>query len=700
MSHLIPPSGSQRSSPQGRVLDVAKLLQKYAGTSSPGTAGTTAAARDAGVRASALHQESPGVISCTSNAGVDSATLPQPPPSSPPSVTSEALQSAGAASSLMSLLRAGLSDTALPNTVSTRYGIGTMASKDVVNLPWGRAFIGERGYSSSREDVLKSHLHTLSSVFQVLVESLPRLQPTSDSRERGGTLEGFESSDESEGGLMPAPAIQGMGGVRMLTMWLEEAICSPFNSPRELLLETAVLLSGLIRTRSELLRLQGVAQDPQLEAERLAADAVRIHLGLLERLASKPAQCTTPGLGRLATACRQWREVILELVPEASGRGGPAEQRTDPLRPGAKSEDPRSGPQLLPSTSSSQLPLGPAPVVVTSWTTMSRVLRFQTPAIPVAPVAVAVAPPVHHYVPVVMQSDPVGLYSSSSTATIPRVCAASVSTLVTPAPVSVPLAAPVSTTYVASPVLRYVSTGPPTLASVSSVRALTPMISRTPSATWVSTSVLRAMTPTGNRPSVRDLTSPGRERPLAECRSQPIIGLGEVPPAPIPMGFSRYPSSARPLGSLPSTEESVALEPETQEQAVRQESAKLGAELARAAKLSEQAAACEAALAEVKDRQRRSERAAQNKRSPKRSVSPTASPKRSPRVGKVSFGDSSESSRPMRSGNLTSLQHQVSSKGRTPSQERTSGARGPEPKVRPGSKGLRAVGGQPAAKPT
>ena len=117
--------------------------------------------------------------------------------------------------------------------------------------------------------------------------------------------------------------MQGLGLIGTLLAWLEEAAKRPAAAHRDVLLEAAVLLSGLVRTRAELMRLVGKVSDSQLEAEKLAAGAVRIHLGLLERITSEAAP-QPPQVGSLSDACRQWRQVIEQLTasrPAASPGG-------------------------------------------------------------------------------------------------------------------------------------------------------------------------------------------------------------------------------------------------------------------------------------------------------------------------------------------------------------------------------------------
>lgn len=126
--------------------------------------------------------------------------------------------------------------------------------------------------------------------------------------------------------------------VKTLASWLEQASLRPLPSQRGELMDVAVVLSSLVRSRTELLRLKSMSSNPQIEAELLAADAVRIHLGLLERLDTAPEKKTS----RLTETCKQWRQVLEQLSAD-SGLSSGANRLTawKMVRPGAKPADPR-----------------------------------------------------------------------------------------------------------------------------------------------------------------------------------------------------------------------------------------------------------------------------------------------------------------------------------------------------------------------
>lgn len=187
-----------------------------------------------------------------------------------------------------------------------------------VQFGWGRAFLAPACVDESRTAVLECRLRSLSAVFGVSVNGLPRVGVQSLD-EGGSALETQSlSSDDSEGGL-PAdamPMVWDLSLVRSLTLWLEEAALHPEPRQRDELLDVAVLLSSLVRTRTELVRLRGEASSPQLDAERRAADAVRIHLGLLERLSAPPAAAVRPG--GPSEACGPWHELLDRFAAAAA----------------------------------------------------------------------------------------------------------------------------------------------------------------------------------------------------------------------------------------------------------------------------------------------------------------------------------------------------------------------------------------------
>mmetsp|Transcript_10716 Transcript_10716/g.29810 ORF Transcript_10716/g.29810 Transcript_10716/m.29810 type:complete len:591 (-) Transcript_10716:76-1848(-) len=106
-------------------------------------------------------------------------------------------------------------------------------------------------------------------------------------------------------------AVSRMSHVRTLMSWLEEAARQPVLEHHEELPEIAVLLSGIVRSRTELAQLRHLDSDPQLHAERLVADAVRIHLGLLERHKPRPAR---PRQDHWGPSCHKWRAVLQKLI--------------------------------------------------------------------------------------------------------------------------------------------------------------------------------------------------------------------------------------------------------------------------------------------------------------------------------------------------------------------------------------------------
>eukprot|EP00931_Biecheleriopsis_adriatica_P048574 TRINITY_DN28079_c0_g1_i1.p1 TRINITY_DN28079_c0_g1~~TRINITY_DN28079_c0_g1_i1.p1 ORF type:complete len:857 (+),score=171.18 TRINITY_DN28079_c0_g1_i1:55-2625(+) len=299
----------------------------------------------------------------------------------------------GTGASIAPQLLAGLAGE-VAGSVATPYGLGTVEGEAdsqgriSVRFPWGRASLAAPAIDRSKGAVLRCQLQSLSSIFAVLVGGLPRSvarAPTAAGQDRRShPLEAPSASSEdedSDDGLDAemAASLQGLGPVRALTSWLEEAALQPLPSQRDELLDVAVVLSSLVRVRTELLRLSGVSNTPQIEAELLAADAVRIHLGLLERLSAMPEAKSNAPSG-LDETCKQWRQVLDQL-------GGTQGRLTAwrLVRPGAKLVDQCSKEDFrtsLPSRSTTtrlfrSIPLGSTFLdgIVPSQVTAGPVLR-------------------------------------------------------------------------------------------------------------------------------------------------------------------------------------------------------------------------------------------------------------------------------------------------------------------------------------
>jgi len=266
--------------------------------------------------------------------------------------------------STSTLLCSRLAGDVSSDSVATPFGLGSLVGARpggrarTVQFSWGRAFLLPSCVNESRAVVLECQLRTLNAIFGVLVHGLPQI---SKQRSNAGAClldTSSLSSDDSDGGL-PAEAesvVQGLSLVRTLTAWLDEAALHPVPVHRDELMDVAVLLSGLVRTRTELVRLKGQANDMQLEAERQAAGAVRIHLGFLERLLTQHS--TPPRPVGLAETCRQWQDVFEQLKAanptsgdaSAEGAGGPGDGKSGQhrltawrlVRPGAKLVDQRA----------------------------------------------------------------------------------------------------------------------------------------------------------------------------------------------------------------------------------------------------------------------------------------------------------------------------------------------------------------------
>ncbi|CAK9088202.1 Uncharacterized protein SCF082_LOCUS41654 [Durusdinium trenchii] len=211
--------------------------------------------------------------------------------------------------------------------IATPFGVGVWECQDErgfvhVKYPWGVAVLAAKEVDDRRSAVLRRHLDSLESLFGLLVAGL-------------GRSDDAESDSETAEEKMP----QGLGTLKRLLAWLEEAALDPKASHQKDLLDLALLLSGLVSGRAELLRLEGISSNPQLQAELMAADALRIHLGLLERL-QHPKQPQSA----LAEHCRSWRQVLEQASSEQLVGGA-----WRLVRPGAKQADPLSEEEVLSS---------------------------------------------------------------------------------------------------------------------------------------------------------------------------------------------------------------------------------------------------------------------------------------------------------------------------------------------------------------
>jgi hypothetical protein len=155
-----------------------------------------------------------------------------------------------------------------------------------------------------------SNRRSLSNGFEPKIVGTPRKNTESP-----------RPSKEADGAVAPPSiptnveeAVSRMSQVRTLMSWLEEAARQPVPEHHEELPEIAVLLSGIVRSRTELAELRHLESDPQLHAERLVADAVRIHLGLLERYKPRPARLRQDHWG---PSCHRWRAVLQKLIATA-----------------------------------------------------------------------------------------------------------------------------------------------------------------------------------------------------------------------------------------------------------------------------------------------------------------------------------------------------------------------------------------------
>ncbi|CAE7316159.1 unnamed protein product [Symbiodinium necroappetens] len=240
----------------------------------------------------------------------------------------------------------------VPGSTLTPYGVGVLESEADdrgmvrVRFPWGRAELRAKDATRERRALLRRSLFSLSSLLVVLIKALGQV-PWHPDRAREGPLEKDACSAFSLILKQGEETWAGLGIMKGLVAWLEEAAMYPQPTHREELLDLALLLSAVVRTRAELLRLDGVSTHPQLQAELLAADALRIHLGLLERLSRTPAPP-----GGLAETCRVWREVLERLGAESAKPGGAWRL----VRPGAKVIDPLSEEELLASLPASSRP--------------------------------------------------------------------------------------------------------------------------------------------------------------------------------------------------------------------------------------------------------------------------------------------------------------------------------------------------------
>ncbi|CAE7555470.1 unnamed protein product [Symbiodinium natans] len=231
----------------------------------------------------------------------------------------------------------------VPGSTLTPYGVGVLESEADdrgmvrVRFPWGRAEIRAKDATRERRALLRRSLEALSSLLVVLIKALGALAP--------GDID--SDSDESDEDADMVHTSQGLATMKGLVAWLEEAATHPQPTHREELLDLALLLSVVVRTRAELLRLDGISTHPQLQAELLAADALRIHLGLLERLGRVPV-----APGGLAETCRVWSQVLQRFGAESGLPGGAWRL----VRPGAKVVDPLSEEELLASLPTSRQP--------------------------------------------------------------------------------------------------------------------------------------------------------------------------------------------------------------------------------------------------------------------------------------------------------------------------------------------------------
>lgn len=380
----------------------------------------------------------------------------------------------------------------------------------LVQFPWGRAQLRADCVDTSREAVLERHLQSLSSLFGMLVAGLPR------PARRGAFLEASSvSSGDSDDGLEPAVPPASPSGfddrpfasVRSLTSWLEKASLRPLHSQRGELMDVAIVLSSLVRSHTELLRLKGMSSNPQIEAELLAADAVRIHLGLLERLDAPPEKKAP----RLAETCKQWRHVLEQLSVD-SGLSSGANRLTawKMVRPGAKPADPRDE---IRTATSAGLPISAStytlfrPVIfdgmVTSHVTAGPVIRGPARPVFTQTTQRSPSPMVARTVwPPMLVGSP-QLRVSSSTAVLGTGPSTTVPGSLVPGPAS-------------ASVSRLVST-----AAVP--RSATPLISRSVSTRWVSPT-RRSSTPIP-RQHFGAAGSRGPERPVevVTTRTAPCV---------------------------------------------------------------------------------------------------------------------------------------------------------------------------------
>lgn len=221
----------------------------------------------------------------------------------------------------------------VPGAVLTPYGVGVRESQEDeqgfvhVKFAWGTALVAAKDISESRSAVLRWQLDSLGSLFALLVSDL------------GHRSDSDSDSDSIDSGNPELERPQGLASVKALLAWLEQAALEPKASHQQALLDLALLLSGLVSGRAELLRLEGISSSSQLQAELMAADALRIHLGLLERLGRSSEQRHS-----LADSCRSWCQVLEQVGAEQLVGGA-----WRLVRPGAKQADPLSEEELLSS---------------------------------------------------------------------------------------------------------------------------------------------------------------------------------------------------------------------------------------------------------------------------------------------------------------------------------------------------------------
>lgn len=165
------------------------------------------------------------------------------------------------------------------DAVVTPYGVGALGMVPgcgpcVVRLPWATAYLSPRCVDASRIAVLQTQLHTFSVLLAIHIGGLPKAgksQPAVCNR-----LSIPTAVDDGNAWV----ALSGT-----LMQWLSQSSTVELPVQRNALLEIMPVLDASIKCQTELNRLRvASAEDRRLDAERLVADAVRVHLGLLDRL--------------------------------------------------------------------------------------------------------------------------------------------------------------------------------------------------------------------------------------------------------------------------------------------------------------------------------------------------------------------------------------------------------------------------------